>query len=281
MKPFLSLLTLLAFSGTVAKAQVSPAGTAQVPTSEISDADQKELAQALSLAITTNLWSKSLEWKETGATTKDVAAHLGKMLGNSAPSIEVRGKDEVRSTFALQKAILGPVLCSLAELANCRVWVFPGRLVIAKEEVLTDDERVAVKNQKAESWKQDSKGSTTRYLVRVAAPIIALDLKQRLAARGQTTPLAPPSNPESTSVASYELPFGQLSTDSQKLLQDMVNVTVPVDNPPVITPGMIVCLDVREDYGNSLFFKEPGVGAPLFKRYNWYISKVPPADRSR
>lgn len=285
MKTLLPVLTLLIVPVGVTYAQDVSVKVPQVQVPPATDAtasasdNEKELAQALSLVRTTNLWTKTFDWKETGVTTEDMVAHVRTMLGTEAPSIEVRGKDECRSTFVLQKATLGSVLCSLAELANRRVWVFPGRLVLASEEDLTAEERAAVKKEKAGTWWRNSKWNANDNLVQATMRVVEPDLKQRLAAKGQTTPLPPPAQPDKGKrFASYELPFGELSPLSQKAIKDLVNLTSRLPETPPISSNLVICLDERRESLKAWFLKEPGVERSPFNSFYWCVLK--PLDTS-
>jgi len=232
----------------------------------ISPADQSALDAARRLTKIEALWTKPLAWKENGASTLQIAEDVRAQLGPDAPPIEVRGPEVNRSTFALEEAPLGVTLCAIAELANCRVWVFSNGIVIAPEIELSDEERSAVKAGRGGVWDESSAviGSTSSWggreqINRIVVRVVGAEVQKHPAPPQPAPPAPDPSAPRVMTHSSndlsapFEVPFGELSPPSQKLLQELLDAQVkrnnPAAKPPTIAPENVVGFD--DNYGNQ------------------------------
>ena len=276
-------LTASALLPAVALAQtIANAPTALAPT------DQKALDDARALTRNEKACQNALDWEEKNASLAEVAAHIQKQMGQDAPSIEVRTTDPLRATFALTKAPLGKTLNSLARLANCRVWVFSGGVILGPESVLSEEEVAAIERREGGDWMQSSvvTGSSAAWSGRdaqnrVSMRIIGTDVKAKLAAKGQTEPKAPPpptaGQPRDNLTAPFELPFGELSPATQGVLQELLNTQVRLfsgsagkDKPvPPIPPEAFVGFDDTRPQRVRLFVR--GMELPAWQT-QWDLS---------
>ncbi len=253
---------------------VAFAQTAPPVATTLAPDDQSALDNARALQRNEALWNKPIDWNEKNASLGTIANHVQSALGPDAPTIEMRAPDVNRSTFALSKAPVGTTLISLAKLANCKVWVFADGIVIAPETALTDEERAAVKAKKGGDWTQSStvfqsseSWNGRAEVESTSVRILSIDLKARLAVKGQTTPVAvDSSDPTKRKTAPFQLPFGELSPAAQKVLQELFAETMkrfagyatqpgfvafppPPGAPPrptettILPPSVVVCFD--------------------------------------
>ena len=272
-----SLVPLLTVSWALAAAAQTDAPIPIETT--LSSADQSALSVARRLTRFEELWSKPLAWKETNASTTQVAADVRRQLGPDAPSIEVRAPILNHWTFAMKEAPLGATLCALALLANCQVWVFSDGLVIAPEEALSDDERAAIKARKGGAWEESvaNEGSSYKWggreqIEQVLVNIIGADIQAHLAAKGLPAPVEAPVAPQNPAVprtnsfdaskptAPFELPFGELSPVSRQLLQELLKeqvrrLRIPQEQTPTLSPDLVVGFDDKSTSNPRLFVR--------------------------
>ncbi|BCM89463.1 hypothetical protein IAD21_01309 [Abditibacteriota bacterium] len=297
MKSFLCLVAIIVLSSASAYAQTTqiPIGT---PLTGLSPKQQGALDKARALARTARLWRRIIDCQEADSSTPEIAAHVQKMLGANAPVIEVRGEDNNHSTFALQQTRLGPMLCSIAELAGYKLWVLPSRLLLCSEEKLTEEEHATIKRGFGGEWKISSASgggwNVDGAWEQVILKIVVDDIREHLIAKGQIyllPPYAPrnqfdPPIPEGDFVPSYQLPFGELKTSSQQLLQELTDNEFrgfhrnSVENiSPVLTPDVVVSVNDTKREQGTLFFKATetvdGKQSDAFYRWQIYKLKLP------
>ena len=226
MKSFAHLLWAT-FLLTGARASLAQTGA---PTPNSSPTGEMSIDEARSLAHNEALWNKALNWNEKNASLQTVVTHVRAALGQNAPPIEVRAPDVNRSTFTLAKAPIGTTLVSLAKLANCEVWVFVDGLVIAPKSALSNEERAAIQRHAGGDWTHSSFSggssqgwSGRRQFESAATRTISTELKARRAAKDQADPVtvAPHKSMGENETAPYELRFGELSTTTQRVLQEL------------------------------------------------------------
>lgn len=247
---FLSLALVSALLSAPAWSQ-SPATvvTEQKLTSSPALPSQNDYKEARNLVRADQLWNKPFDWKEKGASTADIVSHLRSAVGKDV-SIEVRSKDTNLSTFELTEAPLGPTLSSVATLADATLWVFPGRLLVAPENLLTANEKAVVQAGTSGEWSDSSTAGGRRWnaLDRfqfIAVTLAGTDLKERFTAKGLKPALPPapaltlppttgrptgrgvyrqsPSTPSPVPPLAYELPLNDLSPATQEILQDLAD----------------------------------------------------------
>ncbi|RYX81711.1 hypothetical protein EON83_22770 [bacterium] len=218
MKRYFSFTLAATLLGGVAYAQTPAADNVAPAVTTLSTAEhQKNFDDALRALRVMRLWNKPLDWNETGSSTKDVVTHVRKAMGEDAPLIEVRSKDANRSTFVLKQAPLGPTLLALADLADTSLWVFPGRLVLGPENMLSPEEKAAIQDSKGGEWQKSTFAQNngaivisgglnrggpwdpTRLMIDSAVSIAGSEIKTLLAAKGVPAPAPvseqPTSNP--------------------------------------------------------------------------------------
>lgn len=249
MKSFLSLALLLALFGVPSwsQTQTEPALT-EKPASTPLKFNQSDLKEARELLRVVQLWNKPLDWKEKGASMADIVAHLRQALGDDV-TIEARGKNNNLSTFDLPQSPLGPTLSSVASLANAKLWVFPSRLLLAPENLLTPKETSAVKEGMGGEWKESSiaggnRWNPSEWFQQVALSLVGDDLKERFVAKG-LTPIQPPPPPSPVTIPkdgarpetsmfvkrewsgppplAYQLPLSDLSPATKEVLQNLLD----------------------------------------------------------
>ena len=167
------------------------------------------------------LCTTPLALKVQNASLESIAAHVRKTLPLPAPPVEVRGALSMRLTFDLKESTVGAALKSAGALAGAKLWVFPDHLLLAPETALSVEEQDAIK---AEMASQETQIGVTR---RECSPedirntttlsrLIVGEIKAR--SEGTKAPLA-----NVQTEPSLKTTFGQLSLDSQMLLQELVS----------------------------------------------------------
>ena len=273
----------------------SVSGAAMAQTSApLAPADQSALDAARTIERTEQLWFAPVDWNERGASLASLVARVSTSLGEGAPHIEVRSATATKLTFALPKAPLGPTLVCLSRLANCQVWVLAKGLLIAPESALSNEERAAVKRKAGGAWNQSLIAVGSNYygstwsgfgqFDRTLFTIIGADLKAHLAAKGQTAPMQPPvpvgvqpatANPKETISAPFELPFGELSPATQRVLRDYWSAHVQnfsdKNHPaPPLSPEIVVGFDDTKPNSLRLFVR--GAALSSFQR-EWNVNR--------
>ncbi len=273
LKRPLVALALCSFSLSATAQTALPAPEVVAPLAPVF---QNALDRGRALERNEKLWHTELEWKEKDASLSSVVARVQTDLGESAPPLEVRSPTPTKSTFALSKAPLGPTLVCLAQLSNCRVWVFFNRIVVAPETALTDEERAAIKRGEGGDWTLSSVGGGTwnrswsgrDFQDRTLSRLVGEDIKTRLAAKGVAAPVQDelPTmiaggriiRSMNSEKAPFELPFGELQPASQRALQEMVNGKAKRfsgSSKTELSPEVVVCFDDTQSNRMRLFLR--------------------------
>ena len=184
-------LTLLVICGTATAQTTAPA--------PLSPADQSALDTARILERNEALWNQTLDLNEKEASLADIIAHIQTALGEGAPQVELRSPGATKSTFSLTGTPIGLSLTSLAQLSNCRVWVFD-HFVVAPESALTDEERAAIERREGGEWalssaagglRTKSSWSGRELRCRTVVRLVGADIKAHLAAQAAPAQAAP------------------------------------------------------------------------------------------
>ncbi len=280
-------LTLLVICGTATAQTTAPA--------PLSPADQSALDTARILERNEALWNQTLDLNEKEASLADIIAHIQTALGEGAPQVELRSPGATKSTFSLTGTPIGLSLTSLAQLSNCRVWVFD-HFVVAPESALTDEERAAIERREGGEWalssaagglRTKSSWSGRELRCRTVVRLVGADIKAHLAAQAAPAQAAPAQAASAQAApaqaapaqaapvaantriivaasqekAPFELPFGELQPASQKALQDLVNdetkrfYSQTSQESSVLSPEVMVCFDDTRGSQMTLFLR--------------------------
>ena len=199
------------------------------------------------------------------ASMDDVIAALSKTMPERKLSIQVRGATPMHDSFDVKDVRVGDVLQHVASKAGCDLFVFSRGLLLCPASQLTDEERADMKIGYGGRWKRNA-----------ANAIVRSSGNGRTVSRSMVTTIGEDSGWSAQNAAQplfayaiaadvhggpftgaipgvIKLKAGDLSLDSQKILQQLINWSQEENlqlHPQAVAPQVLPNLSVHLSLDN-------------------------------